>query len=296
MAPPPQTLEEWEALQAQIEERELPRSRKAADAFAKDIEVRRMGDFDIHVITPKTFGPANADKALIHIHGGGYYAYTSESTYFVCATLADLTGLRVYCIDYRLAPQHPFPAGLNDCVAAYQQIVKEVAPNNVGMFGISAGGSMILATVLKARDEGLPMPGALASITPAADLSDLGDTGDTLDGLDPILSTRGPDAAKAYAGGVDLRNPLISPVYATYSASFPPTIIQTGTRDLLLSNCVRLYRTMKDSGVDVELSVWEGMWHGFHVFPNTTYPEAKAGFGELARFFGKKLKLNNTLR
>jgi acetyl esterase/lipase len=289
--PAPQNLDEWKALQEQTEEKESPRSQKALDALAKKLEVRKMGGVDVHIITPNRLDPAHADKALIDIHGGGYCTYTCKSTYFVTATLADVTGLRVYSIDYRLAPQHPFPAGLNDCVSAYRQIIKEVAPKRIGMFGISAGGSMILAVVLKARDEGLPMPGALASITPAGDWTGAGDSRNTIDGLDPVLTSKNmPAFAKAYAGSADLRNPLVSPVYADYSKGFPPTIIQTGTRDLLLSDCVRLNRALKDNGVDVELSVWEGMWHGFQVIPNTSSPESKAAFAELARFFDKKLK------
>lgn len=292
--PVPQTLAEWEALQAEIETKETPRSQEALRTLADKLEIKKMGGVDVHVITPKRFSHANADKALIHIHGGGFYGYTSASSYFVTATLADRTGLRVYCIDYRLAPQHPFPAGLNDCVSAYREIVREVAPNKTGLMGISAGGTLILATVLKARDEGLPMPGALASITPATDLTGMGDTYGTLDGLDPILAAKSlPFVAKAYAGDADLKNPLISPLYAKYTKTFPPTMIQTGTRDLLLSDCVRLYRTMKDGGVDVELSVWEGMWHAFQVVPNTSFPEATAGLKEIADFFGEKLKLDN---
>ena len=106
-----------------------------------------------------------------------------------------------------------------------------------------------------------------------------------------VLNKKAMDLPKAYAAGANLTDPLLSPVYAKYSKTFPPTLIQTGTRDLLSSDCVRLHRTMKDSGVDVELSVWEGMWHGFHVIPNTTFPEAKAGFKEAADFFVRKLKL-----
>jgi acetyl esterase/lipase len=262
--------------------------------LAKRLDIRNMNGVSVHVITPKSFNPANADKALIHIHGGGFCTYTSKSSYFVCAPLADLTRLKVYCIDYRLAPQHPFPAGLNDCVSAYREIIKEVAPDRIGAFGISAGGTLILAMTLKVRDEGIPMPGALASITPATDMTGRGDAYGTVDGLDPVLATKNlPHVAEAYASDADLTNPLISPVYAKYSQSFPPTLIQTGTRDLLLSDCVRLHRAMKDGGVDVELSVWEGMWHGFQVIPDISFPEAKAGFREIADFFDRALQLNN---
>ncbi len=153
---------------------------------------------------------------------------------------------------------------------------------------------MILAMVLKAEEEHLAMPGAIAGISPGSvDFTTQGDSGITLEGKDPVLTAEAvPAFGRAYAGGTDLRHPLISPVYAKYSKKFPPTIIQTGTRDIFLSGCARLYRVMKDGGVEVELSVWEGMWHGFHIFPSTTYPEAKAAFQELVQFFDKKLGMN----
>ena len=296
--PSPKTPAEWKALRDSIEERERPRSKAAAETLAAKVEVRVMNGVRVHVITPKRFREADADKALIHIHGGGYCVYSSESTYFISATMADCTGLRVYCIDYRLAPEHPFPAGLDDCLTAYRAITQEVTPAKIGMFGVSAGGSMILAMVVKAQQESLPMPGAIAGMSPGSvDFTNPGDSGITLNGKDPVLTADAvPFFGRAYAGDKNLRDPLISPVYAKYSAEFPPTIIQTGTRDIFLSGCARLYRTMKDSGVDVELSVWEGMWHGFHVFPNTTYPEAQAAFHELAQFFDRKLGIDRDER
>ena len=286
----PQNLKEWEVIQAEAEEVGRARSKPVFAALADEIEIRKMGGVDVHVIKPKRLNPADTDKALIHIHGGGYCMHSAESTYAECVPVADRTGLRVYCIDYRIGPQHAFPTALNDCVSAYREIIKEVAPGKIGIFGISAGGALTVTTALKVRDEGLPMPGALASITPCTDLT-AGDSHDTLNGIDLVLSKMALEVPKAYAGGANLRDPLLSPVYAEYSEAFPPTIIQTGTRDLLLSDCARLHRKMKDDGVDVELSVWEGMWHGFHVIPNTTFPEARAGFDEVADFFAKKLKL-----
>jgi len=199
--------------------------------------------------------------------------------------------LKVYSIDYRLTPQHPFPAGLNDCVAAYRGIINEVSPEKLGLSGLSAGASLVLTMTLKARDEGLPMPGALACITPVTDLNATGDSCETNDGLDPVLGKRDFFCARAYAGNADRNDPLLSPIFAKFSEKFPPTIIQTGTRDILLSDCVRLHQKMKEAGVDVELSVREGMWHGYHVIPNCNFPEARAGFRELADFFRRKLRL-----
>ena len=293
----PTTLEQW---QSEREKREVL-GKKLYEACPKKyagkatiLTFRNADGHSVHVhkMSPQTLKAKN--KALIHIHGGGFCFMSPESTCFVCAPLADATGLCVYCVDYRLAPEHPFPAGLDDCVTAYRGIVKEVCPDNLGIFGESAGGSLSLTMLLKARDEGLPMPAALACISPATDLTVSGDSFRTLDGLDPVLTRAKARAFRAaYAGNANLRQPLLSPLFAKYSRSFPPTIIQTGTRDLLLSDCVQLHEKMKAAGVNVELSVREGMWHGYHVLPNSEFPEAKAGFAELAEFFCRELRLRS---
>jgi len=136
------------------------------------------------------------------------------------------------------------------------------------------------------------MPAALACISPCADLTLSGDTIRTLEGLDPVLTPKRMQLLQgAYAGTADERQPRLSPLFADYTPEFPPTIIQTGTRDLLLSDCVRLHQKLKGSGVDVELSVREGMWHGYHIIPNDEFPEAAAGFQELADFLRRTLKL-----
>ncbi len=290
----PNTLAEWEAFQRDIEAVGMEKSDVAWRKLGGKKEIKRFGGVEVHVLTPKRVDLQHTDKALIWIHGGGYVFNSARCTYQSCLPLADLTGLKVYSIEYRLAPQHPYPAGLDDCVNAYRGILAKegIQSNKIGMFGISAGGSMILSVTLRAQAEGLSLPGAIASVTPGADMSITGDSYYTLDGVDSMLTTKlVRTVAEAYANGKDLKDPLISPVYAEYSKSFPPTIIQTGTRDLLLSNCVRLHRKMKDAGVNVELSVWEGMWHAFIVNPSSDFPEAKRGYQELADFFKKHLKL-----
>ena len=147
--------------------------------------------------------------------------------------------------------------------------------------------------LLKARGEKMPMPAALACISPCVDVTLSSDTIRTLDGLDPVLLPKLMRTFQdAYAGKAKQCDPLLSPILADYTAGFPPTIIQTGTRDLLLSDCVRLHQKLKTQDVDAELSVREGMWHGYHILPSNDFPEAKAAFEELAKFFRQKLRLH----
>lgn len=291
----PRTMERWAQWQEEMDKTLLANevNQKSLARMIKHEEVKQYGGIDVLVVTPTSYDEENSKKILLAIHGGGYVMMSARGTLASYLPLAHQLGVRLYSIDYRLAPQHPYPDGLNDCIAAYREIIKEYKPENIGLAGLSAGGSMSLAMLLKARDENLPLPAALAAMSPWADLSSDGDSYQTLAGFSPVLSDYASleSAVKAYAGDNDLNDPLLSPVHGKYGADFSPTIIQTGTRDLFLSNCVRLYRNMKDSGTSVELSVWEGMWHGFTVVPDIRYPEAKRGVSELADFFNEHLRL-----
>lgn len=297
-APPPaknRTEKDWEDDQATVEKRGKADGGQLVREFGAEIEVTELGGVTVNIVTPKNYDKANGESCLFFIHGGGYCFNSAESSYTGCVPLSAYTGLRTYSVDYRLAPQYPFPKGLEDCLAAYRETIRTFPPRKIGVFGHSAGGSLLLSMLLEAEKEKLPMPGAVVSFTPWADLAKIGDSYFTLEGRSPVLHYDPLEAiAKAYVGDHDPSDPRISPVYGHYTSDFPPTLIQTGTRDLFLSNCVRLYRNMKDGGVRVELSVWEGMWHGFTVIPNATFPEARRGNEEAAEFFRRHLKLRPT--
>jgi acetyl esterase/lipase len=269
--------------------------------YAREAEILSFKGDDGHVVkvlrmTPAKLSKENEDKAIMHIHGGGFCVMSPESTYCVCAPVANLTGLRVYCVTYRLAPEHIYPAALNDCVTAYKGIIEQVRPENLGVLGESAGATLGLTMLLKSRSKKLPMPAALACISPAADLTLSSETIQTLDGLDPVLSAkRMPAFQDSYVGNASRQDPLVSPLFGEYTADFPPTIIQTGTRDLMLSDSARMHQKLKQSGVHAELSVSEGMWHGFHILPSNEFPEADAAFRELADFFDRELKLHRSI-
>jgi acetyl esterase/lipase len=252
-------------------------------ASVEDIEIAGV---PVQVVTPKEL--LAEDRAGIYLHGGAY-VFGSPFTK-IPAVLASELGVRVYCVDYRLAPEHPFPAGLDDSVAVYRALLERFDAGHLVVFGDSAGGGLTLATVLKVRELGLPMPAAVALFSPWCDLTRTGDSFDTLAGWDPLLQyyeTGLGEAARVYAAGRDLADPLLSPIYADYRKGFPPTVISTGTRDLFQSLCARLQRELARAGVEVRLNLWEGMWHVFEAFP---IPEADESLGEVAGFLGTQLE------
>jgi epsilon-lactone hydrolase len=237
------------------------------------VEDERIAGVPLKWLTPQAAAAQKDARIAIYIHGGGYVAGGPLDPTVV--TLTHQTGLRTVSIDYRLAPEHPFPAGRDDCLAVYRELVRRFGAHNIVMYGGSAGGGMVLSTVLAARDAGLALPAALALLSPWSDLTRSGDSYYANEGRDPILNWPGLQAsAQAYAAGKDPRLPGLSPVYADYGPGFLPTLITTGTRDLFLSNCVRLYRSLRRAGVNADLQVWEGMWHSFEGF-TSMMPESK---------------------
>jgi len=198
--------------------------------------------------------------------------------------------MKVIAVDYRMPPEAFFPAALDDGVTVYKAAIKMVPPANVAVFGGSAGGALTLEMMLRAKAERLPMPGAIAPGTPMSDVTKQGDSFQTNAMVDNVLVS--PDgfcdaAAKFYANGHDLKDPLLSPVYGDVHG-FPPTILTTGTRDLLLSNTVRMHRALRQAGVEASLQVFEGQSHA-QFYRDDRIPEVQEAFGEIASFFDKHL-------
>jgi acetyl esterase/lipase len=190
-----------------------------------------------------------------------------------------------------MPPDYPFPAALADAVAVYREMIKTTKPGNIGIFGTSAGGSLTLTTLLRAKMEGLPMPGAIAPGTPTVDLSKTGDTLFTNEGVDNVLGTQDGfirATAFLYANGRDLKDPLISPIYGDVHG-FPPAILTSGTRDLYLSNTVRMHRKLRAAGVEAVLQVWEGQSHAQYMLADVSTPELREYHDEVARFLDQHL-------
>ncbi len=235
----------------------------------------------------RTGRPRHADKAIVYLHGGGYILGSATSNLGVPLRIGPAVGAPVLSVEYRLAPEQPFPAALDDCLAAYRWLLKRgLKGRDIALMGDSAGGGLAVACALGARREGLPMPAAVAALSPLTDLSPTSDTRLTLAPYDPLVVGDPTERFAVYAGEHDVRDPLISPVYGDFSG-FPPLLIQVGTREVLLSDSVRLARRAREAGVDVTLDVWEGMWHVWQ--DHATAPEAIAASEEIARFLETRL-------
>lgn len=244
-----------------------------------------------HWLTPAQVTSANEQRLFIQLHGGAYVMGGGDASLGEAILIAARLSIPVLSIDYRMPPDHPFPAAVNDSVMVYQEIIKTQPPHAIAIGGSSAGGGLALATVHRLRELGQPVPAAVYAGTPWADLTQTGDTQFTLEGIDRILVQYDgllSAAANLYAAGEDLRNPLLSPVYGDF-AGFPPTILFTGTRDLFLSDTARTHRKLRAAGVEADLHVFEGVSHAdYMVVPDS--PESAEVYRELGAFVDRHLK------
>jgi epsilon-lactone hydrolase len=204
--------------------------------------------------------PAESTSIYLDIHGGGLTSGAGEACRLMSSAGAMTTGMIHWAVDYRMPPMHPYPASLDDCIAVYRHLVGQRPLEDIFVGGGSAGGNLAAALMVRATDEGLPLPTALVLLTPEIDLTESGDSFQTNLGIDNVLGSLMP-ANLLYANGHDLAHPYLSPLFADVDG-FPPTFLQTGTRDLYLSNTVRMHRKLRDAGVEAELHVFEAMPHG----------------------------------
>jgi len=200
------------------------------------------------------------EPVFLWMHPGALLVGGGDACRATTARTAVAADMVTWGVDYRLPPLHPYPSALDDAVTVYRRVLLDHDPSRVFVGGDSAGGNIAAALLLRAKDAGLPMPAALVLNTPQVDLTESGDTFQTLAGVDNNLSSlRAPNAL--YAGKADLRDPYLSPLLGDL-AGFPPTFLRSGTRDLFLSNTVRMHRRLRDAGVEAELHVFEAMPHG----------------------------------
>lgn len=207
----------------------------------------------------------------------GKRTYRATPSQPIVAPLCAATGARVIVPDYRLAPEHPWPAAIEDGFAVY----RELAARPFAIVGESAGGNLALVLMQRARADGLRLPGAAALLSPWCDLSNSGESLHFNEGRDPSLSAQASwQAARHYAGACPVDDPGISPINGRFDAGFPATLITTGTRDLHLSQSVMLSQVLRDFDVPVDLQVWEGLWHVFEWVDHL--PEAQQSIQRIA--------------
>jgi monoterpene epsilon-lactone hydrolase len=286
----PKSADEWKVLVARFADGMVATLPDLRQRLGVRVEPTAIGGVKAYIVTPETIPEANRNRLLVHLHGGGYVLFPGESGTREAILMAGYAGMKVISVDYRMPPDFPYPAAMDDAIAVWKEVVKTTNPKNIAIFGTSTGGGMTLAVVLRAEKEGLPLPAATAPGTPWSDLTKTGDTYFTNEMLDNVLVSDDGwlgDAARLYADGHDPKDPMLSPVYGDFQG-FPPTILTSGTRDLFLSNTVRVHRKMRAAGVDAELQVFEGQSHGqYQADPSA--PETKEYFTELTRFFDKHL-------
>lgn len=230
---------------------------------------------------------ARKDRVLFYLHGGAYCFGSCDSHRGLVSRLARACGSRALLIEYRLAPEHPFPAALEDSTAAFRELIRSgVRPENLVIAGDSAGGGLTMATLLTLRDEGDPLPSAAVLLSPWTDLEGTGESMKTKADVEPWLDPEKSHLlAKLYLGDLDPRHPLVSPIHADLN-NLPPLLVHVGSDECLLDDSVRLVERAKSAGVETEFKIWDEMWHVFHGFP---IPEAQQAIEEIGAFVRARL-------
>ncbi len=285
----PKSPDAWHALVAQLAAKGAAKLPALRDKLSVTSEPMALGGVKAFLVKAKTVPAAHQGKVILAIHGGGFVYNPGEAGTLEAILMAGFGGYEVYAVDYRMAPDHPFPAANDDVMAAYKALLATHKPGDIAVVGTSAGGGLALALCLRAKAEGVPLPAVIAPGTPEADMTNAGDTIRTNEWLDNVLVSidgYATAATKVYVpAGHDLKDPQLSPIFGDFTG-MPPAIITSGTRDLFLSNSVRVHRKLRQAGVEATLQVFEGMSHAQYLF-NADAPETKEAFTEIAAFFDR---------
>lgn len=263
----------------------ISRAAEARKLYPVNVEAKIIGGVQCDVITP--LKDQRPGRVLINVHGGGF---NSDSGSLVEGVpIANLTRTTVVSVYYRLAPEHPFPAAVDDTVAVYKELLKAYKPERIGLFGTSAGAILTAEVTVALRREGLPLPAALGIFSGTGDLSQAGDSQAlySVQGLCGHLSPPSHGSHDlAYIGSANPKDPVLSPLYADLRG-FPPALFITSTRDLLLSGTTILHRAFLRAGVDAQLVVFEALphafWYDYHL------PETQEALDIMAKFFDSRL-------
>jgi acetyl esterase/lipase len=251
------------------------------------VESQSIAGVPVRVITPLEVPADRRDRVLINLHGGGFNSDSGSLTETV--PIANLTQTKVIAVLYRLAPEHPFPAAVDDAVAVYREALKTYKPGKIAIYGTSAGAILTGEVAAKIKQLGLPLPGALGIFSGFGDFDHVGDSQAmyALAGLSGHLDPPAPPPTdKEYVRETNPRDPVLSPIYADLHG-MPPTLFITRGRDMLLSGTTILHRAFLRDDVDARLVVFEALPHAF--WNNAELPESKEAYGIMAKFFDREL-------
>ncbi len=283
---PPRTLEDFDAARARGEAFAAQISAGPLAVLAPELNDWSAGGTPVLAVRPTT---AKAGLApIVYIHGGGFVGGSARANVLTAALAAHTSGRVVHSIDYTLAPRATWREVQGEVLAAWSAII-EGSKQAPGLIGDSAGGCIAAATTLALRDQGLPQPGALVLFSPVIDLAGDGDTNRTLAAYDYLDADVLAPAIRAYADPADWNDPLVSPIKADFTRGYPPTLLQVGTREILLSDSVRLHRALRAAGQVSQLEVYEGMPHVFQPMLANA-PEGQAAWAEVAAFWSQHLR------
>jgi epsilon-lactone hydrolase len=280
--PAPDDIESWQTAQTMANAFAEPQAEAMAKQFGVTYKEAEMGGVPVLDITPPTV--VCKDKIAVYLHGGGYVFLSAKATVGAAALFAAKTKLRVISIDYTLAPQSKWQDTTDEVIRVYTALAEQgFTANDIVMFGDSAGGGLAASVTLKMRDLGMGMPAALILWSPWSDVTETGDTYVTLRDAEPYYTYEGvlAPASLAYADVEDHKNPYVSPVYGDFKQGFPPTLIQGGTKELFVSNFVRLYQAIDQAGKRVKLDIYEGMPHVFQVGEGVPSVDVEVGSSSL---------------
>ena len=287
--PGPDDIEAWGKVHSDLEEAQESNIQGIIKHYGLNIE--SMDFSGVPVLDIKPSGWKDNGKVLVYIHGGAYTMFSARTSLGSSGPVAAYTGLRVIAIDYTNPPKAKWQEVTDQVLTVFKELLKQgYSMKDIGLYGDSAGGGLAAGSVLKLRDANLGTPAAVVLWSPWADITETGDTYQTLRDSEPNFlyeKVLGP-SADAYASQEDQKHPYVSPVYADFTKGFPPTLIQGGTREIFLSNFVRLYQALDNSGQTVKLDLYEGMPHVFQLkLPES--PESLTALKKMNSFLTKYL-------
>jgi monoterpene epsilon-lactone hydrolase len=268
------------------------RAQDSADArklYPVNVEEATTAGVRTDIITPMTMPAENKSRVLINLHGGGFNS--DSGSLIEGVPISSLAKMKVVSVYYRLAPENPFPAAVDDVVAVYKELLKTYKPHSIGVFGTSAGAILTCEVMVKLKQLGLPLPGALGVFSSLADFSRPGDSRQlfSLNGLpgqlQPVDPQHLPD--NEYVGKTDRKDPVLSPLFADLH-SWPPSLLVTSTRDLLLSDTAIFHRALLRAGNDSQLVVFEALPHAF--WYHFQLPETREALELMAKFLDQKVE------